>query len=124
MTKFRERYDERRKRLATRTKGETLTDQSQAADCDINIIVRKHMPGTPVPGSPRQPIYGADLTKIPRDLASAIASVRHMETLRGQLPKEFKDLAIDDLLAYTPDQIHEILQKSQPATEEKKEGDA
>jgi len=122
MKTFRQQYNERRAHYATKPKGESKTDQSQRNDCDLNIIVRKHMPGTVVAGGNAPPIYGADLSNIPRDLADAIHTIRNLDTLRGRLPQQFKDLAIDDLLELTPDAIHKILTPAEtPPT--KKEGE-
>jgi len=123
MNTFRELYKIRSKGLATKPKGETLTDQSQRNDCDLNVIVKKHMPGTVVAGGNKQPIYGADLSDIPTDLAGAIHTLRNMENLRGQLPTEFRELAVADLLELTPQQINEIIAKAQPAPQTKKEDD-
>lgn len=120
---FRDRYTARHHLYATSPKGETLTDQSQADECDLKIIVKRFMPGTMVPGG-KSPQFGVDMTGIPRDLAEAIHAVRNMEKIRGKLPTEFQELAVEDLLSLTPEGIMEIIKKAAPEPpkpEEKKE---
>ncbi|WNK13643.1 MAG: internal scaffolding protein [Microvirus sp.] len=117
-----EKYRERGRRLATRTTKPTLTDQSQAHDTSIKVIVARFLPGTAVPGAPKRPIYGADMTGVPRDLAEMIAQLRSIEKLHADLPEQFRELSVQDLLELTPQAIADRIQPPAitPAKEEEK----
>lgn len=94
----------------------SLTDQSQAHETDINVIVGRMGIGGTVPGNAQQPMYG-DFTELPTDLRGFLEQARQLETLREQLPKELRGQKLEELLSMTPEQVAKLLT---PATPEPK----
>lgn len=107
-------YKLNKERAVYRNNDPTLTDQSQARETDINIIVSKMGIGRVVAGAAQPPMY-ADFTDLPRDLRGFIEEARQLDTLRSKLPKELQGQRIEELLALTPEQIHALL-FPEPAT--------
>jgi len=101
-------YAINKQRARTRTTKPTLTDQSQAKDTDINIIVRTMGITGTVP-TPSVPPMGGDFTKFPTDLRGFIEESREMKNRRRALPKELRDMPIEELLALTPNKLTAIL---------------
>lgn len=98
----------------------SLTDQSQARETDINVIVSKMGITGMVPGNPQQPLYG-DWTAFPRDLREYIETARTIDSLKEKLPPQLKGKSIEEILAYTPEQMAELLKPANPpATPETK----
>jgi hypothetical protein len=85
----------------------TLTDQSQAANTDINIIVTQFLRTGQAPQG-ANPIY-ADFTDLPEDLRGFIEMGRSMGTLRERLPPQLQKLNAQELFALTTEQINQIL---------------
>lgn len=86
----------------------TLTDQSQARDADINVIVGRYLTTGRVPAPTSQPLYG-DFTETPEDLRGYIHRARTLDANRRKLPKELRDMPIAELMALTPDQLKAII---------------
>jgi len=109
---------ERRKAAAYHSDKPTLTDQSAAQFTDLNVIVNQFLRtgDSPSKGNPR---YG-DFTNLPQDLRSMIDSSRSVNHLRRNLPPQLKDMPLEKILAFTPDQLAQILAPP-PAKEEDKE---
>lgn len=84
------------------------TDQSQAKDTDINVIVNRYGVTGTAPGTTKEPLY-EDFTELPRDLRGMIEKGRDLQRLRRQLPKQLAEMPVDQLLALSPDQINAIL---------------
>lgn len=99
----------------------TLTDQSQAKDTDINVIVRKFKITGRVPGADTPPISG-DFSEIPTDLREMIERARDVKNLRRNLPKGLAELPIEELLTKTPAEIAAILKPPAPEPVTPKEG--
>lgn len=96
----------------------TMTDQSQASDTDVNVIVRKYAVSGTVPGHQGQPLYG-DFTQMPRDLRELIQRARSIERLRGELPKTMQSLTLQDLVDMDNEALISYIQPAaQPATKE------
>lgn len=56
-------------RLITETEGESMTHQSHAASCDINVIINQFSRTGQLPPNHRQPQY-ADVTHLSKDLTT------------------------------------------------------
>jgi len=104
----RERYLANKAAAVYNNTDPTETDQSQANDTDINVIIGRFGIGRLAPGAATPPIY-ADLTEMPRDLRGFIETARNLETLRERLPAQLRGQNVDELLALTPAQIHGLL---------------
>ena len=102
----------------------TMTDQSQAADTDVNLIVKRYAVSGTAPGTTARPMYG-DFTGLPKDLRGLIEQARQIETLRGELPKELQGLTVDDLVSMDASALKAYLTPAKPANEPatKPEGD-
>lgn len=108
-------YYERARGLATKTVDPTLTDQSGREQTDINIIINHMHKFGSVGVKPRPSMYG-DFTAIPPDIRGVIEQARSIDLLRGQLPKELKNLTVQDLVELTPERLTTIL--TPPPTKE------
>lgn len=97
----------------------TMTDQSQAASTDINIIVTQFLRTGQGPGG-INPIYG-DFTQLPEDLRGFIEMGRSITTLRGALPEQLQGLDPRELFAMTNEQITAMLKPPEQPKEEPKE---
>lgn len=106
-TKKRAQYLERRARTRTHTKTETLTDQSEARNTDINVVIG-YMLKTGQPPGEAKPIYG-DFTQLPDDLRGFIDTARSMARHRNKLPEKLRNMSVKELTALTPQQIKDIL---------------
>jgi len=94
---------ERSDHYATHNAEPTMTDQSGAADTDINLIVKRYGVYGTAPGSAHPPIYG-DFADIPQDLRDKINLIRSIPELRKDLPSELDGLTLADL-NLPPDQL-------------------
>lgn len=92
----------------TLNKSPTLTDQSQARETDINVIVRRMGISGQAPRAAGEPMYG-DFTQFPQDLRDFIHTARGIETHRRKLPEALRNLSTEEILALTPDQLTTIL---------------
>lgn len=81
----------------------TKTDQSQAANTDINIIVTQFLRTGQAPEG-ATPIY-ADFTQLPEDLRGFIEMGQNKQALIDSLPEQLKGLTYEELFALTPEQI-------------------
>lgn len=114
-------YEQNRKRAQISNKGiPTRTDQSQAKDTDLNVILGKFAISGRVTGTSQGALYG-DFTRIPRDLREMIDTARDLENQRRRLPKELRDMPVEELMALTPQQLKDILQPAPEPKEEPKE---
>lgn len=106
-------YYENRKRARTENNDPTETDQSQANDADINVIVGRYGIGNVASGNNQQGMSG-DFTALPEDLRGFIEMGRNMENLRETLPPQLRDRTTEDILALTPEQLTNILTPEPP----------
>lgn len=106
-------HEERRAKGRTTNNEPTQTDQSQAANTDLNIIMKRYLHTGTVPATTKTPMYG-DFTQLPDDLRGYIEESRTIKERRAQLPKELREMPIEELLALTPDKLTAIL--TPPAT--------
>lgn len=101
-------YQTNRLRARTINNDPSLTDQSQAQETDINVIVGRYGVTGRVPGAPGQPMSG-DFTELPTNLRDMIEMSRSMKAKRAELPKQLAELPIEELLALTPEAIQQKL---------------
>lgn len=114
-------YEKNRLRARTNSTQPTMTDQSQARETDINVIVQRFTVTGRVPGPSTQPIAGVDFTKMPEDFRGFIHKARTLEENRRKLPKELRDMPIGELMALTPEQLTAKLTPPAPSPEPPKE---
>lgn len=111
-----------KQRAIYRDTSPTLTDQSQAEETNINVIVKRYAVTGAAPGAAGEPLYG-DWTQLPGGLRDMIEASRDIKELRKKLPKELAELPVTDLLKLSPADIERILAPPAPTpepTEEKK----
>lgn len=102
-------YYQNRKRARTFNTDPTMTDQSQAQNTDINIIInRLRDVGTPPPRNFAVPMSG-DFTGLPKDLRSLLELAKSANEKRRALPAPLRDMPIDQLINLTTEQLHAIL---------------
>lgn len=104
-------------RARTVTTKPSLTDQSQARETDINVIVGRFLKTGTAPGG-KPPIYG-DFTQLDGDLREMIERARTLHKERAKLPKELQNLPIEELLALSPDKLKDILTPPAPSPADK-----
>lgn len=92
----------------TRTVTKSKTDQSQAKETDINIIINRFLKTGNRPLAAKQPIAG-DFSRLPRDLRGFIHQARSIKRLRDQLPDALKEKTVDELMSLTADELKKIL---------------
>lgn len=105
-------YKANKERSKTVNKEPTMTDQSQAATTDINIIVNQFLRTGQAPNG-AAPIY-ADFTQLPDDLRGFIEMGRSINQHQQSLPKELQGIPLEELVTMTNAQITAIL--NPPAT--------
>lgn len=107
-------YANNRKRARTVTKTPTLTDQSQARETDINIIVGRFLKTGTAPGAPKQPVEGVDWTQYPTDLRGFIETSRDYLRHKNALPEQLRNIPVEKLVYMTPDELTTILTPPAP----------
>lgn len=95
----------------------TLTDQSQASDTDINVIIARAKQGQMAPGAKTAPMY-EDFASLPADLREAIEQANSVQRLRFKLPEALREKPVEELISLTAEQLKAIVD---PPKEEKKE---
>lgn len=113
-------YYERAEKLATRNTDPTLTDQSAAQDCDINVIVKRFNVAGMLPQTIQQPRYD-DFSDLPDNLRDAIDKARSFKKLQAELPEPLRGKSVDELTKMTPDELTAILSPPKPAEPKKEE---
>lgn len=113
-------YEKNRLLARTVNKEPTLTDQSQAHETDINVIVGRFLKTGAAPGTAAQPMYG-DFSRLPNGLREFIDQARSLEQHRAALPAALRDLPPEKLMTLTMEEAAAILQPPKPTTEPAKE---
>lgn len=101
----------------------TMTDQSQARETDINVIVKTFARTGQAVGTSQPPAPPADYTVLPEDFRGFIEMARSVAKHRAALPQELQHFSTDELVRLTPDEIRKILTPPAPTpapTEEPK----
>jgi len=89
----------------------TMTDQSQAEQTDINIIMTQFLrTGQSVQGKP--PIYG-DFSELPEDLRGFIEMGRSINHLKTELPEQLRAIPVEQLINLTNEQLVAIINPPQ-----------
>lgn len=94
----------------TRTTEPSLTDQSQAASTDVNVILKGHKFGQPAlgRGAAQAPAF-EDYTNLPDDYRQAIELARQLPNTWGKLPPQLRNIPIDQLINKTPNELTAML---------------
>lgn len=82
----------------------SLTDQSQANETDINVIVSRYGVTGQVNGNAGTPMYD-DFSNLPEDLRGFIDAARSIQALNDQLPEALRDIPTEELLNLTAEQL-------------------
>jgi len=106
-------YYRHKETCVTFNKEPTLTDQSQANDTDINVIVKRYTMHGQLPQTKQTARYG-DFTEIPDNLRDLLELGKKAEQHRQALPDELKKLSTAQLLSLRPEQLKAII--TPPAT--------
>jgi len=112
-------YKTNRVKAKTFNNEPTMTDQSQAAETDLNIIMKQFLKTGTVPGASGEPMY-EDFTELPNDLRGMIELSRTMREQRRNLPEQIRHLPVEDLLGLTPDKWNAIMKPAEQPKEETK----
>jgi len=86
----------------------TMTDQSQANDTDVNVIMKKYAVTGTAPGTPKAPMY-IDMTNFPDNLRGVLEEGRKMGAYRKALPEQLRDKPLEELLVMTHEEIQILL---------------
>lgn len=113
-------HEERRAAARTVNNEPTLTDQSGAAETDLNIILTRYLQSGTVPGQQGEPMY-TDWTELPEDFRGFIEAGRNIDRLTEQLPQALRQLTTSQLFALTNEQINAILTPPAKTTDEPKD---
>lgn len=103
-------YYKNRERARIQTIGSTLTDQSAAANTDINVIVRNAAISGTAPGSAKPPIYG-DFSEIPTNLRDMLELSKSIEGHKQQLPAALQSMTVEELINADPQKLHARIQE-------------
>jgi len=101
-------YQKNRLRARTVNNEPTMTDQSAAAETDINVIVRDFMKHGTAPGADSEPLYG-DFTELPNNLRDFIETARTMNQNRNNLPQALRDLPVEQLLTFPVEELKKLI---------------
>lgn len=91
----------------------SATDQSQARETDINVIVSRYIGKGTVNANPAQPMY-IDTTNLPTDLRGFIEGAAQLEKARKNLPEQLRNMPTEEILTLTTDQLTNILSPPAP----------
>lgn len=109
-------HEELRAKARTVNNEPTQTEQSDANETDLNIILKRYAQSGTVQSHGKDPMY-MDWTQYPEDLRGFLEAKRDMEKARLELPKELRDIPTEELIYMTPEAINAKLPKPKPATE-------
>lgn len=79
---------ERSKTFSTANTEESMTQKGDAAEADINVIMKRYQPGAPLPQVTQQPIYG-DFTEI-GDYRSMVEKINAANEAFNQVPAHIR----------------------------------
>lgn len=86
----------------------TLTDQSQAASTDINIVLKQFRITGQAAVQAGTPLY-EDWTNHPRDLRELLDQSRNLNKTIRNLPKPLQEIPLSQLIQLTPTQVRDKL---------------
>lgn len=90
-------YTEAKKKARFYSNKPTLTDQSQAEDTDLNVILKKYQITGRAPGA-RQTLPHGDYTAAPQDLAGHFELAKSVKDLQASLPEHLRTLTPEQIL--------------------------
>lgn len=111
-------YTEAKKKARYYSKGPSLTDQSQAKDTDLNIIVRQLAATGVVRGKAGEPLPFTDYTNGPADLREHLEAVKNLKDLRGELPKELQQLTLEQIVTLDNKQLAQYYHHAKQQTDQ------
>lgn len=109
-------YKTNKAKAIFRNEEPSATDQSQANDTDINVIIKRYGITGSAPGAAHEAMY-EDFSELPNDLREMIEQSRDMARLRRELPAPLQEMDLHELLSLTPDKINAILQPTNKPTD-------
>jgi len=101
-------HNERQAKGRTYNDGPNITDQSQAQDTDINVILKKYGVTGVARGTTNAPEY-LDHTELPQDLRQALDMAHRAQDLQKSLPPQLRDKTLEELTRLTHTEIQTIL---------------
>lgn len=101
-------HEELRAKARTINDDPTETDQSGAAETDLNIVLTRYMQSGTVQSHGKDPMY-MDWTEYPENYRDFIHTTRDADALRQKLPHQLRTMPLEELLALTPEQLNSIL---------------
>lgn len=115
-------YQLNKAKSRTVTTQPTKTDQAGAGETSLHTIISRYGVSGQMPVTNRTPITG-DLTKMPTELREVFQMARSMRENRAKLPKQLRELPLEQLLALTREELDKLLKPASPPApkEEKKE---
>lgn len=114
------KYKQNKADAVTFNEEPTMTDQSQAAQTDINVIVTQFLRTGAAPVPRTEPHFG-DFTQLPEDLRGFIDLGRSIGPLRESLPPQLQGIPLDQLITMSNEQITAILTPPESPKEDKRE---
>lgn len=91
----------------------TMTDQSQAEDTNVNVIMKKYRITGVVPGAAKAPIF-ADFTELPTSLQQLMEEAQRLPEHLNNLPDQLKGMPLDELVNLTGADLQAILRPKAP----------
>lgn len=116
------RYKANKQDAVTFNREPTMTDQSQAENTDINVIVNQFLKTGQVQQG-ATPIY-ADFSELPDDLRGFIEVGRSIGRLEGELPEQLRGIPVHELVTMTNEQLLAKLAPPDKTADKQKDDDA
>jgi len=107
-------HEQRRAKGRTNGSSVSLTDQSQADDTNINVILKKYGVTGVARGVAGAPQY-LDHSQLPRDLREAFDLTRRAEDMRKNLPEGLRNKTVEELNKLTMEELNTILHPPAPS---------
>lgn len=112
-------HEERRAAARTVNNDPTLTDQSGAAETDLNVILKRYAQSGTIMSHGHEPMY-MDWTELPHDYREYIEKAREIDALKARLPESLKHLPVETLMGLTNEQVQHMLKPPVEPTDEPK----
>lgn len=101
-------YADNKLRAIYKNADPTQTDQSQARETDINIIVHRYMGTGQIRSNGAQPMY-IDTSNLPGDLKGFLEGAAQLEKTRKRLPEQLRNMSTEEILSLTTEQLTNIM---------------
>lgn len=106
-------HEELRAKARTTNNEPTQTDQSEARETDLNVILTRYAQSGTVQSHGKEPMY-MDWTEMPEDLQGYLHARAQLEERRLELPPQLRDIPTEELLYMTPEAITARLTPATP----------